>query len=274
MRHGIVLGVLVTGLVVTGMPLADASPANGTTAAQDAADPGWIQPDSTLYGLAVLKDRVALRLGLTTPGAVIQKRAVQAQLMADRGSHDAMNRVLRDLSRLSDRTTAADVDELAHARSTVQTLHDRDGLPDDARQGVQTALTSIDAARNRAGVPVDPAPEENRTDTAEQATDVKLADARALREEGRDSLDRGVNLMDHERYEEARNAFVRAEELFREAERTLEGVETDAAQELRGQLRDAQQGAAHLQQSVQAYMDGDTELAQEHARQAETRFER
>lgn len=271
MRYNTVLGILLIGLSALSMVAAAAASGNATVSHRS-ADPGLIQPDSTLYGFAVMKDRFALRLGLTTPGTLAQKRAAQARRMADRGDHTAVHRALRELDRTSTRATAADADGLEQARSTLQALLERDDLPDKTRKGVQTALARVEQARDRAGPPTDPTPADNRSGTLGDTPAEKSASARELREQGRESLNRGIRLMDHERYAEARNAFARAQVLFREAGQTLEGADTVEAQELRQQVTDARKGSVYLQQSVQAYMDDDTERARERAQQAEAQF--
>lgn len=128
----------------------------------------------------------------------------------------------------------------------VQSLQQSGGLPG----GVQEAI---------------PGPGGNATE--------RMSSARDLMEQGRQAVTRGKQQLNQNNYQEARQAFAEAESLFDRAAGKVVGLEDAEAQRILENARNSRSGADNLERSVEAYMDGDEQAAQEYAGDAQQDFE-
>ncbi len=255
-----------------------------------AASPGWILPDSALYGLAVAKDNMMMRAGLSSPGAIAEKRAAQAREMVERGNPDATTRASQEMYRAVDRAGPDDQERINRAMASFQDAMTRmeqriqDAPNEEARQGMQTALqnmqgamSNMEDARERMQDARDRAPDEpgDVDDLTPEQAQERISAAEDLREDARDRVADGNDHLDNENYEEARQAYSDAEDRFDQALDRLADVDEaqfPEAAELRNDLQNARSGAENLELSVQAYMDGNDGLADQYAQQADNDF--
>lgn len=227
--------------------------------------PGMVGPDSPIYGLEVAWDDAAMSVGLKRAGTVVQERAAEAQQMQERNNTEGMQRAAQEMSNVAERATADDTEGLQKAQSVLQAVMER--APEEAQQGLQTALDNVQQARERAGAPGDlPG---NGSVNATQL----MNEARQLREQGRQGIDEGNAALDDGNYSQAMTRFENAEQRFREARQRISDLDSAAAQDLRSRLSSAVSGSQNLQDSVQAYMDGDNQTAQQEAQDAQSDFD-
>lgn len=125
-------------------------------------DPGMIGPDHPLYESDVMLDNV-----LKPPGDLAHERASEAFMAAEENNSGAMDRALTDLEQVANRTNGAEAgDGLQKAEQVLLDLRDR--VPEQATFGIDTALESVNKAKNR--FPTDQGPNETGPDQpAEQA---------------------------------------------------------------------------------------------------------
>ncbi|MFB6203492.1 MAG: DUF5667 domain-containing protein [Candidatus Nanohaloarchaea archaeon] len=122
----------------------------GTAAAQTQeiqASPGWVTPDSALYGLEVAVDNTAMSIGIASPGGIAVERAAEVRAMARQNKTQSMKRALNQLNKVAKRAKSGDAKGLAKARQVLQQVKSR--VPQEAMKGISTAMKNIRRAQER-----------------------------------------------------------------------------------------------------------------------------
>lgn len=146
MRKLVVIAVL-TG-VLLGLTAAHEGETHNASSQTDTVKPGVVTPDSSLYGLEVAWDSVAVSLGLTTAGDVVQERAAEAQAMAEKGDTEAMQRAVDDLTKVAQKATAEDLHGIETAEVILDTLMETAST--ETQTGLQTAIEGLHAVQDHA----------------------------------------------------------------------------------------------------------------------------
>lgn len=252
------LVIAVSFLMILGFATANGSHAEGE--AHLDVGPGMVGADSAVYGLETAWDNAAMSIGLKQAGTVAQERAAEARQAAQANNSEAAQRAADELNSVAQRASSDDMEGLEKAAAVLQEVMER--APPQAQQGLRTALDSVRQEGDRVGANIPP--EVNVT--------ARMNEARELQEQARNRLDEGNTAMDAGDYATARDRFEEAENLFGQAAAELEDVDGQNAQTLRSQLQNAESGANNLELSVEAYMNGDNQTAQQYADDAEDDF--
>lgn len=127
--------------VITLVSCLAAGQANATVQEDDSPGPGWVTPDSALYGLEVAIDNAGMRLGLSAPGNVAQERAAEAREMQLQNKTQAMQRAANEMSKVAKRAGSQDAEKLQKASDVLQGVIDQ--APAEAQEGLQEALSNV-----------------------------------------------------------------------------------------------------------------------------------
>ncbi len=262
--------------------------------------PGFIGPESRLYGLKTGLDNVAMALRIRTPGRVAQQRAAEVDQMIERDNSEAAERASQSLERTVERGQERDNEGIERAMNAFEESMNKmeqrieEAPTDEAREGMEGALQNMRNARQNmeeamqrrreAGIPDEgDAPGENDVDTPEpdegpdlpeetgETPEERMDEARNLMEQGRTSLSEGDEFLGEDDFSQALEKFEEAERKFLEAKNKVEGVED--AETLREHLDISAEGSRHMKESMEAFKDGDQVEALEKAEQAHQKFE-
>lgn len=100
---------------------------------------GPFTPDSAFYGLETAWDSVAMTTGISNAEEVANKRAAEAQAMADEGNYEAVERAAQGLGNVAER--AENPEELERATNTLNEVMEQ--APEEAQEGLQTAMDNV-----------------------------------------------------------------------------------------------------------------------------------
>lgn len=253
-KISLVIALLLAGLTL-GVAQDNVSNETQTTIERG---PGLIGPQSPFYGLEVAYDNAAVNIGLKKAGAVAEERAAEARKAAENGNYQAAQKAAQNMNSIAQKASSDDVEGIQKAEAVLQSVIDQ--APDEAKQGLQTALDNVRQARERAGAPEGtPGPgSDNESDIGPGSNDdvsnktdqERISESRDLMEDGRQSLRDGNNAMDQGDYASARDEFGEATQNFEEAIQTIEGLNTTEAEDLLRQLRDAKETAENARSSA------------------------
>lgn len=255
--------LVVAFLAVTGLAAAQQT--------QLDVGPGMVGPSSPLYGLETAWDNAAMSIGLKKPGTLAQERAAEVRAAVQANNSEAAQRAAKQLNAIAQAATSDDTQGLEKAAAVLNEVMQR--VPQQAQQGLQTALNNIQQAGQRIGVNITRGPGQRPGGGGQVSPGERINQSRQLREQGRQALQRGNELMDAGNYSGAKRAFAQAESYFQQASQKLQGIQTTEAQTLRQNLQNAISGADNLEKSMEAYMDGDNQTAQQYANQAQQDFQ-
>ncbi len=111
---------------------------------------GFIQPNSVLYGMAVATDNVLMRIGLRSPGEIVEKRAAQAELMIELDNPEAAARAAQHMEQTAERAQHPEDEQrieraMQSMQETMQQMEQRieDAPNEQAKENMQTALDSM-----------------------------------------------------------------------------------------------------------------------------------
>ncbi len=153
---------------------------------------GWFTPDSALYGLETAWDNTGMALGVKSPGDVAQKRAAEAQVMAEEGNYGAAQRAAEGLENAASRAGDDDIEGIEQATSTLERVIE--DAPEEALEGLQTAMENV-AEAGPEDLEIEPGPpgdepgedvEPGQPDDEPQPGDQPNGDAEAGGEETRE----------------------------------------------------------------------------------------
>ena len=108
-------------------------------------NPGFIGPDSTLYGIQIAIDSTLVDWGIKDAGDVAHQRASEALISAEAGDTEAMERALAGLSIVADAATQDHADGLEQAESLLVELRELTG----DNPGIDEALNRVQDAQDR-----------------------------------------------------------------------------------------------------------------------------
>jgi hypothetical protein len=110
--------------------------------------PGFVTPDSPVYGLEVAIDNAAVSIGLMDAGSVAQERAAEAVTMQETGDHQAAIRAASAAGKAvsAAKTGGGNTTGIDTAIDTLQQVK-RDAPP-EAQDGLNTAIDSLKRARD------------------------------------------------------------------------------------------------------------------------------
>lgn len=109
--------------------------------------PGFIAPDSPLYGLEVAFDNAQTAVGLKQAGTVAQERVAEAEAMVQQNKTDATTRALAQLNNTIAEAPPEQAAGLEIARNQLERLVR--STPDAANFGLNTALDQVTKAAAR-----------------------------------------------------------------------------------------------------------------------------
>lgn len=233
--------------------------------------PGMVQPESMLYGLEKAWDSASVSIGLKKASDVAQERAAEARAMQEKNNTKAMQKAVDDMNKIAKKAKTDETEGLQKAAAVIQEVKSR--APSQAQSGLQNALDNIN--RTLGGTMKPPEAGGPDSDAGDQQVNKtkRMVEAKALREEARKAKQEGTNIMDSGNYSGAKAKFQEAERKYGKAHQKLEGFDGAEAQNLRQKLSKAKSGADNLEKSVQAYMDGNDQQAEDYAQDAQQDFE-
>ena len=107
------------------------------------ATAGFFNPTSPFYRLDLAFDRAAVAVGLKTKESVMEERAREARIMAERGNEKAAEKAVNKL-----RKTAGDSENATReAKETLNRV--LEGAPEEAKQGLRNALENAEKNRQQ-----------------------------------------------------------------------------------------------------------------------------
>lgn len=116
---------------------------NATAALSPAVEPGLVGPAHPLYGVDLVVDNV-----LKPPGEAVHERPSEAFVAAEANNTAGMNRALRELEAVANRTNGLEsAGGLAKAEQVLLDLRDR--IPAQATFGSDMALEAVTQAKDR-----------------------------------------------------------------------------------------------------------------------------
>lgn len=254
-KVSLVVALLLASLTL-GVAQDNVSTENQTTIERG---PGLIGAQSVFYGFEVAYDNAAVNIGLKKAGAVAEERAAEARKAAENGNYQAAQKAAQNMNSIAKKARSGDVEGIQKAEAVLQEVVDQ--APEEAKQGLQTALDNVKQARERAGAPEgtpgpgsdnesDLGPGGNTDGVANMTDQERISESRDLMEDGRQNLRDGNNAMDQGDYASARDKFGEATQNFEEAIQTIEGLNTTEAEDLLQQLRDAKETAENARSSA------------------------
>ena len=145
------LVILIAASLVAALPMAAAQNASQNT--EGGAGPGFVTPNSAIYGLEVAYDNAAVSIGLKKAEKVAQERAAEAEEMARRGNYKGAQKAANNMAKVAERVKGNQSQGLQRAEQQLQRV--MENAPEEAQQGLQTALENTQRARenmeNRTG---------------------------------------------------------------------------------------------------------------------------
>lgn len=130
--------LIVSLILVAGLTLVSAQDDIETT---EEVSTGLFTPDSAFYGLETAWDNAAMSLGVSSAEKVGQKRAAEAQVMAEEGNYEAVERAVRGLENAAARSSE-ESESIQNAVTKIeQVMQD---APEEAQEGLQTALDNVE----------------------------------------------------------------------------------------------------------------------------------
>lgn len=257
---------LIIALLLTGLTLGAAQGNNSNQPASTIErGPGIIGAQSPFYGIEVAIDNAAVNIGLKNAGSVAEERAAEAKKAAENGNYQAAQKAAGNMNKIAEKASSKDVEGIQKAESVLQGVINQ--APEEAKQGLQTALDNVKQARERAGSPegtpgpgsdseVGPQNETDRENDFSNSTDQeRISEARDLMEDGRQQLREGNTALDQGNYTSARNEFGEATENFDEAIKTIENLNTAESEDLLQQLKDAKEIAENARDQAETQVD-------------------
>lgn len=109
--------------------------------------PGLVKADSPIYGLDVAWDNVLITAGFQSPGDVAFERASEVSVAENRNHSRAFNLALNQFNSVAEKANNEDLEGLRNAERILQNVSEH--VPEEARQGIETALKNSERARNR-----------------------------------------------------------------------------------------------------------------------------
>lgn len=133
------------------------------------SDPGLIKPDSPLYNAKLAVDNTLLTLGISDPADLAHQRASEAATAYERGNNEAADKALDNLNHILESTNETHSNRLNQTSQLLVEVNRT--APGEATHGLETALTSIEQAENRAATR-ESTPQDQRGQVEENETDV------------------------------------------------------------------------------------------------------
>jgi vacuolar-type H+-ATPase subunit H len=161
--------LILVSISLLGLPLAAAQQSQNLD-----RGPGMISSNSPIYGLEVTMDNAAVSVGLAKADGVAQERAAEAKKTADKGNYKAAQKAAKNMEKVAKKAKGNQTEGLQKAESVLQGV--MADAPEEAQEGLQTALDNVRKARENSGKPEDAGPNEsmkpespgNQQDKAEQ----------------------------------------------------------------------------------------------------------
>jgi len=110
-------------------------------------DPGLVKADSPIYGLDVAWDNALQTAGFKSPGDVAVERASEVSVAEKRNHSEAASMALNQFNSVAAEANNEDVEGLRKSEQILQNVSER--VPEEARQGIETALMNVEEAKNR-----------------------------------------------------------------------------------------------------------------------------
>lgn len=136
------LVILIAASLVAALPMAAAQ--NASQNAEQGPGPGFVTPNSAIYGLEVAYDNAAVSVGLKKAEAVAQERAAEAEEMARRGNYKGAQKAADNMAKIAQKAKGNQTEGLRQAEQTLQRV--MDNAPEEAKQGLQNALGKVEIA--------------------------------------------------------------------------------------------------------------------------------
>ena len=111
------------------------------------SSPGLVKADSPIYGLDVAWDNALKTAGLVSPGSVAVERASEVSVAEKRNHSEAASMALNQFNSVAAEANNEDVEGLRKSEAILRNVSER--VPEEARQGIETALKNVEEARNR-----------------------------------------------------------------------------------------------------------------------------
>jgi len=111
------------------------------------SSPGLVKADSPIYGWDVAWDNALQSAGLVSPGSVAVERASEVSVAEKRNHTNAASMALNQYNSVVAEANNEDVEGLRRSEQILQNVSER--VPEEARQGIETALKNAGEARNR-----------------------------------------------------------------------------------------------------------------------------
>jgi hypothetical protein len=110
-------------------------------------EPGLVKPGGLLYGLDVAFDNGLQEVGLKSPGEVAFERASEVSVAEERNNSRGVEMALNGFSQAVEQSNNDDFEALERSESVLRNVSSR--VPEEASQGLSSALESVEEAKNR-----------------------------------------------------------------------------------------------------------------------------
>jgi len=111
------------------------------------SSPGLVKADSPIYGWDVAFDNALQTAGLVSPGEVAVERASEVAVAERRNHSVAADRALQRFNQAVGEANNQDRAKLQRAEQVLKQVRER--VPEEARQGISTALENVGDAKQR-----------------------------------------------------------------------------------------------------------------------------
>lgn len=138
MKRSVLLASLILFVGVSA-----AQPSNSTID----ADPGLVKAGGLVYGFDIAWDNAMQTVGFKSPGEVAYERASEVAVARERNNTRASGKALDRFSEAVSGADNQDKRQLERAEAVLRNVSDR--VPEEASQGIQTALENVERAKNR-----------------------------------------------------------------------------------------------------------------------------
>lgn len=115
--------------------------------AQVEPSPGLVKADSPIHGLDVMFDNALAMTPLSDPGRVAYERASEVVVAYERNNTEAASKALENLNQTVSEADQRHAQGLEKAEAVLQNVNET--VPEEATQGIETALSRIGEARER-----------------------------------------------------------------------------------------------------------------------------
>lgn len=104
-------------------------------------DTGLFTPDSALYGVETAYDSMAMSVGISNPVDVAEKRAAEAEQMAEEGNWEAAERAANGLETAASNAEGEDIEGIETATARLEVAIE--DAPEEALEGLNTAMENV-----------------------------------------------------------------------------------------------------------------------------------